>query len=797
MTVGNDKVLPTPTFAGPLSEAPTGLLVSSSPADRIGGRYTLLGLLGVGGMGSVYRARDEELEEVVALKMLRQDLVNEPGMLERFRREVKLARRVTHKNVARVFDIGEHGPDKFLTMEYVEGESLSTFAARQGAMPIARVVEIGTAVCAGLSAAHAAGVIHRDLKPDNVLIAKDGRVVITDFGIARAHVDEGARTQVGTAIGTPAYMAPEQVQGLVDIDARADIYALGAMLYELLTGEKAWKGESVVTIAAARLIQPPPDPRVRRPDLPTACASLVLKCMARDREMRPKNADEVAQELANMTVPSVNALPAGTLVTPSMPAGASPLASMPTPSSQAGTAEKTVAVLPFRNNGAPDDDYLAEGLTDDLIDTLSMTRGLKVRPRGVVMRWKGVDKDPREIGAELGVQVTVEGNVRKTPQGVRINARVLSVADGFQLWAKRFDRPEKDLFVVNDEVAKAIAEALTVDLASPVREAPTDPIAVELYLKARAAYRKFWVPHIREAVALLEKALERAPNDPTILAGYASALARMAFTGGENAGLAKQAAERALVAAPHLPEAHLAMAQALFQLGDVPGAVRSVRAAIARGPGLAEAYSLLGMILGESGPILDAERALETALALDPAAAAVCRNLARLMFLRGDWPRTMELMDKNRQIEGEFSYWANMARFVAWRRDEEMRVKLVDALRAVELSSPLQVAMLEALIDKRSPFDSPKFQEAFLVNDAGWRRNAYFQQLQIELASYVGDLDRARGALVRCAQTGLIDLVWIDHCPLLDPFRGTPELAQARAIVCEAATRVLEAYRSS
>ena len=797
MTVGNDKVLPTPTFAGPLSEAPTGLLVSSSPADRIGGRYTLLGLLGVGGMGCVYRARDEELDEVVALKMLRQELVDEHGMLERFRREVKLARRVTHKNVARVFDIGEHGPDKFLTMEYVEGESLSTVAAREGAMPLGRVVEIATSLCAGLTAAHVAGVIHRDLKPENVLIAKEGRVVITDFGIARAHVDDGARTQVGTAIGTPAYMAPEQVQGLADIDARADLYALGAMLYELFTGEKAWRGESVVTIAAARLIHPPPDLRVKRPDLPTACSALVLKCMARDREQRPKSAEEVATELATLTMPANRQVGVGTLVTPSFSSPTlSPTLATPTPSVPVPSSEKTVAVLPFRNSGPPDDDYLAEGLTDDLIDTLSMTRGLKVRPRGVVMRWKGVDKDPREIGAELGVQVTVEGNVRKTPQGLRINARVLSVADGFQLWAKRFDRPEKDLFVVNDEVAKAIADALTVDLATPVREAPTDPVAVELYLKARALYRKFWVPHVREALVLLEQALERAPNDPTILAGYASALARMSFFSGENALLAKQAAERALAVAPHLPEAYLAMAQALFQLGDAPGAVRSARQAIARGPGLAEAYALLGMILGESGPMNDAQRALETAMSLDPAAASVGRNLARLLCLRGDWQTTLDLMEKTRQVEGEFAYWANMSRLVMWRRDDELVAKLVEMVKQTEITSPIQQAIVDALIDKRSPYVLQRLRQAF-GTEGGWRRAAYFRQMEIELASYVGDHEHAEAALVACAQTGLIDLLWMDHCPLLEPYRASSEFAKARAIVAGAAAAVIEAFRAS
>jgi serine/threonine-protein kinase len=743
--------------------------VSSAPGERIGGRYTLLGLLGVGGMGSVYRARDEELDEIVALKVLRQDLVGEPGMAERFRREVKLARRVTHKNVARVFDIGEHGADKYLTMEYVEGEPLSSLVARQGALPVARVIEIATAVCSGLGAAHAAGVIHRDLKPENVLIAKDGRVVITDFGIARACIEDGSRTQVGTAIGTPAYMAPEQVQGLADIDARADIYA----------------------IAAARLVQPPPDPRARRPELPTACCAVVLKCMSRERDERFASAQAVAEELVNLTMPAANRLAMGTLVTPA-PAP-------PVPSAQTSPGEKTVAVLPFRNSGAPDDDYIAEGLTDDLIDTLSMTRGLKLRPRGVVMRFKGVDSDPREIGRELEVQVVVEGNVRKTPAGVRINSRLVSVADGFQLWAKRFDRPEKDLLVVNDEVAKAIADALTVDLSAPAREAPTDPVAIELYMRARQEYRKFWFPAIKQSIALFEQALERAPDDPTILAGYAMALARMAFGNGENAPPAKKAAERAVAVAPHLGEAHLAMAHALFQLSDAAGAVKSLKLAIARAPALSEAHGQLGMILGEVGLLDEAARWLETALGLDPSAHVTARTLARVCFMRGDWERTLSLMDEARRVEGEFAYRANIGRFLMWRRDQEHARQVIESFPAEEIGriSAIQRVVWEALVHKKAPFDLPEYQDMLgPTNTGGWRRGAYFHQLGTEIAAYLDDDARALRALADAVSTGLIDLAWIDRCPLLDKYRGTPEMTRARIIVEERASRVIDAYRA-
>ncbi|HVY49887.1 MAG TPA: serine/threonine-protein kinase, partial [Minicystis sp.] len=273
----------------------------------VAGRYEILGMLGVGGMGTVYRARDRELDEVVALKALRRELVDAPGMLERFRREVKLARRVTHPNVARVFDIGEHDGEKFLTMEYVDGESLAGLLAREGALSVARGVELAVAVCAGLGAAHHAGVVHRDLKPDNVLLSKSGRVVVTDFGIARAVMDGGAGQTAGGLVGTPAYMAPEQVEGAADVDARADVYALGAMLFELFTGARPWIGDAPIAVAAARLVHPPPDPRAKKPDLPTPLARAILRCMARRREERFASVAEVAAELASLTLPAPSA----------------------------------------------------------------------------------------------------------------------------------------------------------------------------------------------------------------------------------------------------------------------------------------------------------------------------------------------------------------------------------------------------------------------------------------------------------------------------------------------------------
>jgi len=562
-------------------------------AEVLAGRYELLGLVGTGGMGSVYRARDLELDEVVALKVLRRELVNTPEMLARFRQEVKLARRVTHLNVARTFDIGEHHGEKFLTMEYIDGTSLAELLyEREELFPLARVVDIGLAICAGLDAAHRAGVVHRDLKPDNVLVTKEDRVAITDFGIARAVLS--AHVTMGAPVGTPAYMAPEQVEGL-SVDERADLYALGEILYELLTGVTAWSGESIFQVAAQRLLKPPPDPRTHRATVPAGAAQIVMRCMARNPEERYGSASDVAAALSTLTIPLTTNTPARALKPP-----AAARVSMPglleTP-----PGDKKVAVLPFQNGGRPEDDYLASGLTEDLIDTLSVTDGIRVRPLGAVINARTHSLDSREVGRELGVQVVVEGSLRRTPDGLRVTARIVSVGDGFQLWASRFERPESDFLKVGDEIACAISRALTVDRPEANRQTLEDPIAYDLYLRARHELHRYSPETTQRAIELYKQALERRPDDAVILSGYAIARLKefMYSDGNVSPDLTRLAAERAMALAPDLPETRLATGCVAFAFGETERGAREIREAVRTGRRLADAHDMFGRIAVE------------------------------------------------------------------------------------------------------------------------------------------------------------------------------------------------------
>jgi len=745
----------------------------NSQRQILGERYELLGLLGSGGMGNVYKARDLELDELVALKVLKPHLIGDAGELDRFRREVKLARRVTHPNVARVFDIGELAGDRILTMELVDGESLGAVLRREGRLQLDRTVQIARAICAGVGAAHAAGVVHRDLKPDNVLVANDGRVVVTDFGIARAASD---RNRTGGFVGTPAYMAPEQIDERATIDHRADIYAFGTMLYEMLVGAPAWQGQSLWAVASARLLEPPPDPRIKRSDLPQALAQVVLQCMARDPAARARSMEEIDRALAAIVLPQSQ----------TVSAPAPPRAELAIPTTG---ADKRVAVLPLANLGPPEQEYVADGLTEDLIDALSVARGLRVRSRGAVMRFKGATRDPREIGQELDVQVVVEGSVRKGPAGYRINARLVSVADGFQLWARRFDVPEQELLVQNDLIARAIAEALTVDLTMPDRVA-ADGEAVDLYLRARHAYHHSFSGRV-DAVPLFDRLLTLTPDDPRALAGRALAGTLQVLV--DDAGLkrASDAAERAVALAPMLPDAHVARAGYRIASDEPAAAVAPLHRALRLSPNHAEAHEVLGRLLAEADCAEGVDH-LRASRALEPTFEFPYLALAKYYELHDERANLEDLLEVAK-TNGVDVALAIEARFCIWRRDRKRAEDLL-ASSADSAVRARSLPYLEFVVHGTTP--QPELPPA----PPGFRLAPFLRyfilESEAEIAAFRGDYDAASGAIGRLGADGAFDLAWLDHLPLLEPIRGRPEFIEARRLVAEEADRIVRAYRA-
>ena len=782
------------TIAAGITSSEASLRASAVDSMRlplallIASRYELLGLVGVGGMGSVYRARDTELDEVIALKVLRRELVDAPGMLERFRREVKLARRVTHKNVARTFDIGEHGGERFLTMEYIEGESLGRLLEREGSLGIGRAIEIINAMCAGLSAAHAASVVPRDLKPDNVLIATDGRIIVTDFGVARGGFESSPLQTLGLPVGTPAYMSPEQVEGAQDIDSRTDIYSLGSILYELLVGECAWLGPSPYSVAAARLTSPAPDPRRKRLDVPDMIAEVSLKCMARERQHRYASVEEVALALAE----------ASAQIDPST--GKTRTARRLSSQPPAREVDKLVLVLPFLNRGDEPDEYVADALTEDLIDALAATKGLRVTPLGAAMALKGPGTDAREMGRELGVQVVVEGTVKRSSNVVRVSARLVSVADGFQLWTRRYERSLMELPTVADEAANAIAESLTVRRVAPARDASPDATANDLYMRARHEYHQGWSSNVAAAIGLFEEAIRHAPNDPRILAGYA--LAHMRRLSNEDASegaahVALRAAERARAAAPQAGEPLVALASYHLTMGDYRAAAREVNDALRRAPSLPDVHDLCGRILVEVGRPEEGIAFLERAILLEPRMFRAKGDVTRVNALLGDWSRASALNKSSPRDEAELNFtWFLRARLGLWRGDVAWATAARVELAGMTFAFAPTVAAICELIQTRQlpPVLGEMIDGLGKVTGRVRRRPIFFRQMRAEACAYAGDRDAALTALEDAAALGLIDLVWLDRCPLFEALHADARFAQVRTGVAARAELVLEAF---
>lgn len=763
-----------------LSNAASSVGSSGAPAV-LAGRYELVALLGVGGMGTVYRARDRELDDEVALKVLRPEVVATPGMLDRFRRELKLARRVTHRNVARAHDIGEDGEQRFLTMEFVDGEPLSQQLLRRQALPSKRIVELARAVCQGLSAAHAVGVIHCDLKPENILIDRDGRAVITDFGIARGVFDAGLRKTMGAVLGTPAYMAPEQVEGSRDLTPATDIYALGVMLYELFTGELPWQGDSVFSVAIARLNQAPPDPRRLRTDLPEDLAIIIQRCMARDPSGRFRRAEDLDAALGSLCLDGLCTGPLPALRATAMsPAG----------SVVPAHGGKAVAVLPFRSLGSPDDAYLADGLTEDLIDQLSMTPGLRVRPRGAVMHLAAQHREAQDIGRELGVQVVVEGSVRRAGDRLRVSARLISVSDGFQLWAKRSDCGPAEVLALSDELAQVIAQVLTVSQPAPQRVAPTDPRALDAYFRGRFEYHKYTPEALARAVVYLEEARALAPEDPMILAGYALACTRHWFFGAPGRSeQAREAAERAMQLAPQRAEPLIALASYHFFKGDMSRATALLHQAIQLNPSIPDAHDLLGKILIESGPARRGVEHLERAYLLDPSFRVNRGNIARAMAVQGQMTEAFAYLDRLIIEQDSDGIWVMLVRLLLWANNRERARELIGNPSVQQ--TPFARAMLDFLISPSGHAD-PRLMlaPAFTSPHATWRGRALFQQGNAEFSMLLGSPDDALSAIEEAVNIGLFDIMWLEGCPLLAPLRDHPRYHAAHTTVAARARRI-------
>jgi TolB-like protein/predicted Ser/Thr protein kinase len=483
-----------------------------TPGTRLG-PYTIESLIGSGGMGEVYKARDERLNRTVAIKQM---LADDKG---RFQIEARAIAAINHPHICQIYDVG---PD-YLVLEYLQGEALG------GPVTRAEAVRLASQIADALHAAHERGILHRDLKPANVMVVRQGgspHAKLLDFGIAQlTGSDPGAtRTVTGDVMGTPAYMSPEQAAAK-PLDVRSDVFSFGAVLYELLAGTRAFAGDSTAQILSAVLRDDP-----RPLDAPAALQQIVQRCLAKDPDRRFQTMADVCHALQHMTAGS-------------------------------NDATGSIAVLPFANlSRNADDEYFSDGLTEEIITALTRVPGLKVIARTSAFAFKGKNEDVRRIATTLGVTLVLEGSVRRAGGRLRVAAQLVDAADGAHRWSQRYDREMADIFAVQDDIAAAIAGALKLQLAPrPERRLPSLP-AYEAYLRYRSYQWQFTPEASRRSRECLEQALALDPEFALPYVGLADYHFALAAVGGspshEAMPRARQLAQRALEIDPELPEAH-------------------------------------------------------------------------------------------------------------------------------------------------------------------------------------------------------------------------------------------------
>ena len=683
------------------------------PGHRLGS-YEIVALLGAGGMGQVYRARDTRLQRDIALKILQSD---DKDHRLRFAREALAIAALNHPNIVTIHSVEDVDGVPFLTMELIEGTPLSRLIPPAG-FTLQELLAIAVPVGEALIAAHSRGIVHRDLKPGNVMVCPDGRVKILDFGLAKkvegAALNAGAdETREGLIVGTLAYMSPEQLMADT-IDARSDIFSFGVLLYEMATGRRPFDGPNPAVILVALLNSPVPAIAGAFGDLD--------RVIARASARKPGGRYQRISDL----VADLRALASGTLQLKAPPVMRNP----------------AIAVLPFANlTNDPDQEYFCDGMAEELISALSRVKGISVVSRTSAFQFKGSNADVREIGERLDVQTVLEGSVRKAGNRLRINVQLVNVADGYHLWSERFDRTIEDVFSIQDEIARSISESLRTTLTRPMTGAMVKPATTNLdayhwYLRGRYLLNRFadLRGSLTGARTCFEEAIALDPNYSAAYAGLSEACNALGYTtllpASEASKAALEAAERAVALDGSLPEGHTALGwtKTLFAI-DMGSAERDFQRALEIAPGYAPAHAYYALLLcgfGRSDEAIaragearhhdplwlmmpfimsqvlicarrfeDAERQMREILALDPNIDGCYWYLSSALAGQGRVQEAIEIQEKGVQLVRRAPFFvALLAIWYARAEKPAMARPLLDELLAGGTCTPVWLAMV-------------------------------------------------------------------------------------------------------
>ena len=575
--------------------------------------YRILEKIGEGGMGVVYKAEDTKLGRTVALKFLAANLVSDDEGRRRFLREAKAAASLDHPNICTIHEIDEVGGKTFIAMAYLEGRELAD-EIRTGPLNIERLLDLAVQVAQGLAEAHGKGVSHRDIKPANVMLTLGGRAVLTDFGLAQLSVADSRITKEGTTLGTVAYMSPQQAEG-VKVDHRTDIWSLGVVVYEMVTGQLPFRGDYEQVIVYSLLNEQPEAITGLRSGVPMELERIVNKCLEKRPDERYQRVEELLVDLRAVR----RQLTSDTGLASRGSRRASRAAGPPL----------SIAVLPFVNlSRDEEDEYFSDGITEDILNRLARVEGLRVPGRSSTFLFKGSNPDLREVAEKLNVGLVLEGSVRRSGKRLRITAQLTSIDDGYQIWSERYDRIVEDLFDIQDELSLAIVDKLKVNLTTslgqPLVKRPTDNLeAYDLLLKGRYEWRKQTAPGIKAAITYLEHAKQKDPNFAEPYTELAYAYGGLTIRGWaaprELVPKSEWEARRALEIDDSLAEAHNAWGECNFWFRwDWAGAERGYKRAIELNPRYAQAHWSYSRFFYFTGSLDQAFVEAKKALEIDP-----------------------------------------------------------------------------------------------------------------------------------------------------------------------------------
>ncbi len=699
--------------------------------------YQILQKIGSGGMGEVYLAEDTKLERKVALKFLPAQFSADEAERKRFIHEAKAAAALNHPNIIIIHEIGEHEGQVYISMEYVAGQTLKELISGVGAippsktaresfsscdpplpiaprpLPLAQVLDIAIQIASGLAAAHAKGIVHRDLKPANIMITEQGVAKIVDFGLAKLR-GLSRLTKSGTTLGTVAYMSPEQALGK-EVDQRSDIWSLGIILYEMLSGKLPFPGEYEQGIIYAILNENPPTGVLERIGVQPALSKIVAHCLEKEMGKRYQQADEIIADLRSMQQKATGTIKgqkqklrlAFSIVMTALLA-ALILSYFFLSKNPVTIGDKSIAVLPFVDmSPQKDQDYFCDGMTEELINRLSNIRELKVPARTSVFMFKGKSQNIKEIGKKLGVQTILEGSVQKSDDRLRITAQLIKIADGFHLWSAKYDRNLKDVFAIQDEISQAIVGALKIELSVEQHNRLTKhhtekTEAYQLYLRGRYHFSKRSNEGVRRGVECFEKAIENDPEFALSFAGLADSwmvLGMYFFSQPIEAfERANAAAIRALEIDNTLSEAHTSLAYVrMSAYWDWPGAESEFKSAMDLNPGNPITHHWYSTFLVAMGRTHEAVKEAKRALELDPLSLINNEDLGDVLGLARRYDESIEQLLKTLDLDPSFRI-AYLSLFRAYRhsgKDDKAVAAFLKVPTLGQMLTPDQVATFQ------------------------------------------------------------------------------------------------------